>query len=264
MAVSLPALVLASLVGASAGRAEARQDVPVLVELFTSEGCSSCPPADVLLAHLVRDQPVPGARVIALGEHVDVWDDLGWKDTFSSPLFTHRQEDYVRSLGLAGAYTPQLVIGGRLQAVGSDESAARSAIGAVARSSTSSGRIRVQLLDGSGGEPSLDVHATWSGGVAEVVVAVVEDRALTRVSRGENAGRTLAHVSAARSLVTVATARGEFSGRVALERAGVAGPAHAIVFLQAPGGGPVYAANTVALPSAPSSSTGSRGEAPRP
>jgi hypothetical protein len=246
---SIPAVVLASLLRVASTGAEDVRAVPVLVELFTSEGCSSCPPADRHLARLLQEQPVPGARVIALGEHVDYWDDLGWKDAFSSPLFTKRQQDYVRRLGLAGLYTPQLVVGGRLQAVGGDESAARSAIAQVARSSAGSLALRIAI--DAGGEPVLDIQAKWAGGDAQIVVAVVEDRATTQVRRGENAGRTLAHVSAARSMVTVGRAAGTFSGRVGLGRVGVLGPAHAVVFVQEPGGGHVHAADSIALPGPP-------------
>ncbi len=246
MPSSIPTIMLASLLRAASMDSGDTKAVPVLVELFTSEGCSSCPPADRQLSRLVQEQPVPGARVIALGEHVDYWDDLGWKDSFSSPLFTKRQQEYVRRLGLAGPYTPQLVIGGRLQAVGSDGSAARSAIAEVARSST--GSLALMFVADAGGEPLLDIQATWTGGDAEIVAAVVEDRATTRVVRGENAGRTLAHASVVRSMVTVGRTAKTFSGRVTLEKAGVVGPAHAVVFIQEPGGGRVYGANSIALP----------------
>ncbi len=252
MALSLPSIVLASLLYAAAGEARAARPAPVLVELFTSEGCSSCPPADAVLARLAQEQVARGWRVIALGEHVDYWDDLGWKDAFSAPLFTQRQQAYAHRFGLSGPYTPQLVVGGRLQAPGGDEPAARSAIAAAARSSD--GSIALQVSQGRGADLALDIRAAWSGGAAEVVVALVEDRVTTQVTRGENAGRALVHVAAVLSMVKVGRAAGTFSARAPLDTHLLGGPAHAVVFVQEPSGGRVYAADSIVLPNSPQAS----------
>src|SRR5215475_2116304 len=101
---------------------------PVIVELFTSEGCSSCPPADALLARLDQEKRIGNAEVIVLEEHVDYWDQLGWRDPFSGRQWTERQEDYAKVFGNEGVYTPQMVVDGRVEFVGSSESKARNAV----------------------------------------------------------------------------------------------------------------------------------------
>src|SRR3954463_5560674 len=111
----------------------ARVRVPVVVELFTSEGCSSCPPADALLARLDETQPVEGAEVIALAQHVDYWNQLGWSDPFSSHELSERQGEYARAFGRDGVYTPQMVVDGRAEFPGGNSGRAFDAIAEAAR-----------------------------------------------------------------------------------------------------------------------------------
>ena len=113
------------LAAVAAGQPRPSAPVPVIVELFTSEGCSSCPPADALLAQIEKLQPFRGVEVIPLGEHVDYWNQLGWADRFASAMFTARQEDYGRAFALESVYTPQMVVNGQAQALGSDAAAAQ-------------------------------------------------------------------------------------------------------------------------------------------
>src|SRR5271155_5036456 len=114
----------------------ADRPVPVIVELFTSEGCSSCPAADRLRSRLEQNQPVPGVQVIAIEEHVDYWNQLGWTDPFSSPQYRARQNDYAVAFHAGNIYTPQMVVNGLAQFVGSDMNRAYHEIGAAAQAET--------------------------------------------------------------------------------------------------------------------------------
>lgn len=215
---------------------------PVLVELFTSEGCSSCPPADRLLESLDRVQPVPGAEIVVLSEHVDYWDRLGWKDSFSSAAYTSRQQTYGRRLHVESVYTPQMVIDGRDQVLGSDAQAVKEA---VARSAANpklpvaiSGAVRkgrvVQFL--------LEVPRLPEGSGfarADVWVALAGERAESAVSKGENSGRRLTHVAVARRLSTIGEVTRRQGFRKTLELTAGPGAGRIIAVVQQIETGPV-------------------------
>ncbi len=178
----------------------ARAQVPVLAELFTSEGCSSCPPADRLLETLDRSQPVEGAQIVALSEHVDYWNNLGWADPYSSPEFTARQRRYAERLDPDGVYTPQLVIDGGVSIVGGDEARVLREVARAAKRKKIA--VRVSNVVVSGNRVSARVDAETPEGTA-LYVAVADREVASNVLRGENAGRRLTHVSVVRSLVAV-------------------------------------------------------------
>ena len=174
--------------------------IPVLLELFTSEGCSSCPPADRLLEILDQKQPVAGAHLIVLSEHVDYWDRLGWKDPFSSSQFTSRQQDYTNKYDFDGVYTPQLVVDGRFGCVGSDWREASSAIRKAIRERKIPIEISKVSRDGNKVTAHIEVplDQNFKGGRAILFAAIADNRAESRVARGENAGRSLTHVAVTR------------------------------------------------------------------
>jgi hypothetical protein len=178
--------------------------VPVVVELFTSEGCSSCPPADAVLSRLRLEQPVHGAQIIALGEHVDYWNYLGWKDRFSSAVFSTRQARYRDTAFSRGVvYTPQIVVDGAAEAIGSDPAAVRRAIERAARRDKLAVRLRVARADPRELTVTVAVESA-ADRATDVVLVTVEDGLTTDVARGENRGRTLSHDAVVRSMKTVA------------------------------------------------------------
>jgi hypothetical protein len=199
--IAFAALVF-GVAGAECTRAEAGPPgalagprTPVVVELFSSEGCSSCPPADTLLARFDRDQPVAGAEIIALEMHVDYWNQLGWRDPFSQAAFSARQRIHDYALG-SHTYTPQMVIDGRQELVGSSSNAAARLIEQAARAP----HLAVKLSR-QGDVVSIEVPAApASEGACQVRIATAERGLSTRVTAGENAGETLAHGPVVRSL----------------------------------------------------------------
>ena len=184
------------IVGQQPGKV-ANQRVPVLVELFTSEGCSDCPPADSLLAKLDRAQPIPGAEVIALSEHVDYWNRLGWADPYSSAFYSQRQRDYSDRFGLNSAYTPQMVVDGSNEFVGSDERRAHSAIAEAASKDKTEIHISDLRVEGDYFRFRLQADAPRNK-AAEAYVVLADNSDTSQVARGENSGRTLSHVAVAR------------------------------------------------------------------
>ena len=174
---------------------------PVVVELFTSQGCSSCPPADKLLADIGSD-PTYAGRVIALSFHVDYWNRIGWEDPFSAPAWTERQNEYARALSLGNVYTPQAVVNGQQQFVGSDGAEMRKAI-ATADSPLADVKVSASR---DGARIRASVSATLAKAVDGpeyfVVVALTEREIKTRVLRGENSGRTLVNDHVVRRLET--------------------------------------------------------------
>jgi hypothetical protein len=181
----------------------ANQDhTPVLVELFTSEGCSSCPPADEFLRKLDASQPIPGAHLIVLSEHVDYWDHDGWKDPYSSSVFTSRQSGYCQALRVDEPYTPQMIVdGGAVLKITDPQQ-----MGQIFQKAAAAPKIPVAIsslaVDGDAvrGRVHLDSAPAKD---AEVYVAIAIDHTDSQVLRGENKGRHLAHTAVVESLKKV-------------------------------------------------------------
>lgn len=177
---------------------------PVLLELFTSEGCSSCPPADKLLQAFDKGQPIPGADLIVLSEHVDYWNHGGWSDPFSSPIFSARQRDYAEKLGLDSVYTPQLIVDGSAELVGSNAVEARNVITRAVRQK----KISIALTNAVRQGDHMSVHLELDGlpngsKSATVYLAVADNEDRSQVAHGENGGRSLTHVAVVRTLMPV-------------------------------------------------------------
>ena len=207
-------VILPALIWAATRATEAPQNpspgAPILVELFTSEGCSSCPPADALLAKLDR-QPAPGADLVVLSEHVDYWNDFGWMDPYSSHFYSERQNTYAGRFGLGSVYTPQMVVDGTAEFVGSNS---RSAQDALAKA-LSAQKIPVRLSEVTWQQAKLlQAHVeadpladSFDSRGADVYVAVALNRAESQVTGGENGGRRLVHVAVVRNLIKVGELR---------------------------------------------------------
>jgi hypothetical protein len=208
---------------------------PVLLELFTSEGCSSCPPADEAVRRLAEEQPVEGVEVIVLGEHVDYWNRLGWRDPFSSELFSGRQEAYAH-LAAGRIYTPQAVVDGAFAVPANDGAALRSAL--LAARERRQGTLSLSARR-KGDSVLVEAAAASLPADGRLLVALVEEGLTVRVTSGENEGRTLTHAAVVRSLQTLGESkagavRGEAAFALAAEQP--AARLRVVAFVQMPGG----------------------------
>ena len=222
---------------------------PVLIELFTAEGCSSCPPADQFLGQLDAAQPIRGAHLIVLSEHVDYWDRQGWADPYASKAFTDRQVAYERKLKVSEPFTPQFVVDGTVDM----RLSRRERISEQLSSAAAVAKIPVSIESlevGGGSAPTIRgvvrVAGVTGDRPCELFVGVALDHADTQVLRGENRGQHLTHVAVLRELVRVGSvAPGAASSqsfslvlRPGLEHA----PLRVIAFIQQPGPGAVLGA----------------------
>ncbi len=209
--VKLSALLLVAvsawLFSAASDASRSSAPSPVLVELFTSEGCSSCPPADALLQQLDRTQPIGGAQLIVLSEHVDYWNHIGWTDPYSSRFFSDRQSAYSDRFGLSSVYTPEMVVDGNTEFIGSDSRLASQAVVKALSLPKIAIRISGISLDASKTlQAHIDTDAlpqTLKVRKADVYLVLALKHAESQVLRGENSGRRLTHVGVVQSLTKV-------------------------------------------------------------
>lgn len=223
--------------------------VPILIELFTSEGCSSCPPADTWLERLDSAQPIPGAEAIVLSEHVDYWNHDGWKDPYSSSLLTERQSGYERALGLSQSYTPQVLVDGSHELQLGDQKQANQVL--VRAAAASMIPVTIGAISVEGDAPGLlrahiDVAAAQQKHRADIYAAIALDHAESQVLHGENGGRRLTHVAVVRDLVKIGQLEKEesFSKDIQLKLKPGMDPKdlRLVVFVQEPGFGNVLGA----------------------
>jgi hypothetical protein len=233
------AALIAVLAAVAPAPSAADERAPVVVELFTSQGCSSCPPADQFLTELAS-RP----NVIALSLHVDYWDYIGWKDPYGSPMLTERQRRYASALGLRYVFTPQMIIDGRESTVGSDRIAVESAIVAAR---TRDKPVRVSFRPDGGGVVVIAAGQAPEGG-ATVWQAIYDSAHETEVKRGENAGRTLIDVNVVRSYERLGTWTGDaLEIPLSLENAAARGRYGCAVIVQEGRSGPILGAAVMML-----------------
>lgn len=224
----------------------------VLVELFTSEGCSSCPPADELLRQVSGHRTSQGQLIVGLSEHVTYWNGLGWKDPFSSQVYTSRQDEYSRHFGLSSVYTPQMVVNGREQFVGGNDRALEAAFSAEAKRK----QIALRIMDARLTEKNISFTYSASELPAdaslELIAVLVDDMDRSNVGSGENSGRELVHVSVARAFAPLGALSEVEQEPVSLPlpasfKTNSGGGHHLLLFAQQRGGGAIVGLDTKAI-----------------
>jgi len=218
---------------------------PVLVELFTAEGCSSCPPADTLLGKLEHLQPVSGAQIIILGEHVDYWDKDGWHDRFSSHDYTERQTQYATKLHVSsGIFTPQMIVDGTDQFVGNDAQHALKSITTAAQTPKISLTVTNVTVDGR--RVSAEVSAPPSSFKGDLYAALVDPVDATDVKKGENGGKHLEHAGVVRTMQRIGSLKDLAAGprkfNLNAPSDAVPGGMRVVVFAQRSDMGPIVGA----------------------
>jgi hypothetical protein len=223
----------------------------ILIELFTSEGCSSCPPADALLRKLDSDVVLPDAQLVVIGEHVDYWDRTGWRDRFSSHDYTERQTEYARRFRIPDPYTPQMVVDGNRELLGNNGRLLEAAIKEAVSQAKAPVAIVSATQDGNQLMVNIETGPLPSGSKhADLYIAVADNLDETQVGGGENSGKKLQHVAVARSLQKVAKVGPEGlqkEAKIRLGKSENSSNLRVIAFLQESGQGKVLGSSVKTL-----------------
>jgi len=224
--------------GVTGGAGDLAANGFAVVELFTSEGCSSCPAADAVVARAARDYK---ENVYVLGFHVDYWDRLGWQDIYSSAAYTQRQQEYASLFRLNSIYTPEVVVNGKKEFVGSDENKLRTTIGEELKSGSGS---TVEILSAVAAGNKLSVSCSVkSAGKAYLKIALVQLQAVSQVKRGENEGKKLEHSNVVRDFKSLSPdEKGVGRAELKIPEGLTAKDCKVIVFLQEKSNGHILAA----------------------
>ena len=219
---------------------------PVVIELFTSEGCSSCPPADADLTRLAKEQPVEGVQIIPLAWHIDYWDRLGWRDPFSTQLATARQYQYKAAFNLDTVYTPQLVVDGSAEMIGGDHKSATDVIAEAAKGKLADVRVSI---DPTGAHVDVELANLPADEPLQLLVAITEDDLVSHPTRGENARRTLQHSAVVRNAQFIdKVAAGKTSTPLAIAKDWNRDHLHVVALVQSTRSRKIIGAATIALP----------------